>query len=206
MYARSTIIRGNPRSIDDGVAYMRDESLPTLQEMDGFVGLSMLAERDAGRCIIATAWASEEAMNASAERVRPMRERVAEILNGQAEMQGWEIAVLHRDHAAGDGAAARVTWVRTAPDRMDQLLDGYRATLMPKLQELPGFCSLSMLVDRQGGRGVGVVTFESREALERTREQTRSFREEFTPTVGAEVVEVAEMDLVLAHLRVPETV
>ncbi|MCW2677075.1 MAG: hypothetical protein JWR70_2115 [Modestobacter sp.] len=206
MYARTTIIRGNPRSIDDGVAYMRDESLPTLQEIDGFVGLSMLAERDTGRCIITTAWAGEEAMNASADRVRPLRERVAEKLNGQAEIQGWEIAVLHREHPSGDGAAARVTWVRTAPDRMDQLLDGYRATLMPRYQELPGFCSLSMLVDRQSGRGVGVTTFESRDALDRSREQTRSLREEFTPTVGAEVLEVAEMDLVLAHLRVPETV
>jgi heme-degrading monooxygenase HmoA len=206
MYARSTIIRGNPQSIDDGIAYMRDESLPTLQEMDGFVGLSMLAERDTGRCIIATAWASEEAMNASADRVRPMRERVAEKLNGQAEMQGWEIAVLHREHPAGDGAAARVTWVRTAPDRMEELLDGYRTTLMPRYQELPGFCSLSMLVDRQSGRAVGVTTFESRDALDRSREQTRSLREIFTPTVRAEIMEVAEMDLVLAHLRVPETV
>ena len=55
-------------------------------------------------------------------------------------------------------------------------------------------------------RAVGVESFENRETLEHTRGHARALREEFSSAMGAQVTEVAEMDLVLAHLRVPETV
>lgn len=77
---------------------------------------------------------------------------------------------------------------------------------MPKLQELPGFCSLSLVVDRRVGRTVSVASFENRDAAELVRKHARSLREQFTQAMGAKIVDVAEMDLVLAHLRVPETV
>ena len=42
MYARSTTVRGNPQSLDDAIAYLRDEVMPTVQEMDGCIGMSMM--------------------------------------------------------------------------------------------------------------------------------------------------------------------
>jgi heme-degrading monooxygenase HmoA len=207
MYARATTIHATPQNIDDGIAYVRDEVMPMVQQLDGCVGVSLLVDRDSGRCIVTTAWESEEAMHASAEQVRASRERAAEVFGGgQMEVQEWEIAVLHRMRQAGDGACARVTWVRGDPANVDRLLDGYRMTLMPRFEEMPGFCSNSLLINRESGRGVGAVTFDSREALERTREQARSMREEFASAMSMEIMEVAEFDLVLAHLRVPETV
>ena len=38
-------------SIDDGIAYTQNEALPTLQQIDGFIGLSLLVDRTSGRCI-----------------------------------------------------------------------------------------------------------------------------------------------------------
>src|SRR3954452_23281806 len=99
-------------------------------------------------------------------------------------------------------------WTGSSPptEPMDRFVPAYRSNLMPRLEELPGFCSLSLLVDPQGGRAVGVESFENRETLEHTRGEARALREEFSSAMGAQVTEVAEMDLVLAHLRVPETV
>jgi uncharacterized membrane protein len=71
---------------------------------------------------------------------------------------------------------------------------------------MPGFCSLSLLLDRDSGRAVGTVVFDGRAHLEQTREQARALREEGVRLMGIDVLDVAEMDLVLAHLRVPETV
>ena len=206
MYARTTTIRGTSQAIDDATAYMRDEVMPAVQQMDGFVGLSFLADRDSGRCIVATAWQTEEAMRATMDRVGPMRDRVAEVLGGRPEVQVWEIAVLHRVQEAPAGAWVRVTWPRIDPARFDQFLDSYRMGVLPRLEEMDGFCSASMLVDRREGAAAGTVTFRDRATLERTRDAAAGIRERMSREMGVEFVDVAEFELVLAHLRVPETV
>jgi len=206
MHARSTTIRGNPRMLDEAITYMRDDVLPAMQDMDGFVGLSMLCERDTGRCVMTSAWADEQAMRASADQVHPMRERMVEEFGGEPEVQEWEISILHRERPTGEGACARVTWSRVPQDQMGGFPDFFRSRVMSRMQEMPGFCSISMMLDRQTGLVVGTVGFEDRDALEATREPARSMREEGTRTSGIEFMDVAEMELVLAHLRVPETV
>src|ERR671917_19666 len=177
MHARSTSIRGNAADIDGG------------------------------RCIVATAWRDEQAMRATAAEDRTVQHRLVHTLGGaHADVQEWDIAVLHRDRPAGDGAGAQVTWARVAPKHLDDLLEAYRSNLLPRLQELPGFCSVSMLVDRRLGRTVSVTSFENRDAAGLVRKHARTLREQFAQAMGAKIVDVAEMDLVLAHLHVPESV
>jgi quinol monooxygenase YgiN len=208
MYARSTTILGDAGSLDDAIAYMRDEVWPAMRDMDGCVGLSMMCDRETGRCIATSAWEDQQAMRASAERVQPMRRHLTDRFGTgeDLEVQEWEIAVLHREHTAGDGACARVTWSRGDPAKVDQVLDMYRTSLMPRIQEMPGFCSLSLLVDRDSGRAVGTVVYDGRAHLEESRERARMLREEGVRIMGIDILDVAELDLVLAHLRVPETV
>jgi hypothetical protein len=206
MYARTTTIRGTSQAIDDATAYMRDEVMPAVQQMDGFVGLSFLADRDSGRCIVATAWQTEEAMGATMDRVGPMRDRVAEVVGGRPEVQTWEIAALHRVKEAPAGAWVRVTWPRIDPPRLEELLDTYRMGVLPRLEEMDGFCSASLLIDRREGAAAGTVTFKDRATLERTRDAAAAIRERMSQEIGVQFVDVAEFELVLAHLRVPETV
>ena len=206
MYARSNTAHGDPRRTDDAIAYIRDEVLPAVRGMDGNIGLSMLADRDSGRSIVTSAWESEAAMRASAEQVRPMRERYTEMMGAQVEVHEWEIAVLHRVHEAPEGACTRVTWTRTDPARVDEILDAYKMTLLPTLEEMGGFCSASLLVDRREGLGAGAVTLADRQALVDSRPAADANREHFTRAMGIEVLEVAEFELAVAHLRVPETV
>ena len=205
MHARTTTVRGDPGAIDDGTTFLRDRVMPAVEGLPGYVGLSMLADRDTGRCIATTSWADETAMTTSGEQVRALRARFAEILGGPLEPQTWEIAVVHRLHKAPDGACTRVTWTRTDPSRVEQVLDAYRVSLLPRLEELDGFCSASLLVDRQEGRAAESVTYADRMTLERSRTDATAVREEFAAAVGSQILEVAEFDLVLAHLRVPET-
>ena len=206
MYARSTTIRGLTGAVDAGIAYLREEALPAVREMPGNVGLSLLVDRDTGRSIATSAWETEEAMHASAPLVHPMRDRLVAAFGAELEVHEWEIAVVHRAHAMHDRGAARVTWVGVDGGQMDRFLDAYRAVLLPRLEELPNFCSLSLLADRAHDRAVSTVTFHSRVALEAVRDRARMMRDEFTPGVGARVLDVAETDVVLSSLRVPELV
>ena len=206
MYARSTTVRGDPGKVDDAIAYVRDEVMSTVQGMSGCVGLSMLCDRDAGRCIVTTAWADDTAMHATEEAVRPMRDRVREVFGGDVEVNEWEIALLHRTHEAPDGACTRVTWTRGDPADMDRITDTVRMALLPRLEDLEGFCSVSVMVNRDNGMCALAATYANREAMMATRESVAAMRHEFTAQLGMEVLDLAEFDLVLAHLRVPETV
>jgi heme-degrading monooxygenase HmoA len=174
--------------------------------MDGCVGLSMLCDRDTGRSIATTAWQTEEAMHNSEGALHALRHRYADLMGGRPEVQEWEIAVLHRLHQAPDGACCRVIWSRGDPAEVQRVTDAFRMTLLPRMEELPGFCSVSLLVDRESGRSATAVVYESREAMNRATETARPMREEFNRQMGTEITEVAAFDLVLAHLRVPETV
>lgn len=208
VYARTTTVKGEPQALELGIANVREDVMPAIGEMDGFVGLSMLADREYGTCIVTTAWRDEQALAASRERVRDLRARAAESLNGvtEPEVHEWEIAVVHRAHAINDGACARVTWLKVDPDRVDRQLDIYRTTVLPRLETLPGFCSASLLIDRESGRAAGAVTFDGPAGLEGSREIARSIRTAATAETMAQILDVAEFDVVLAHLRVPETV
>jgi hypothetical protein len=206
MYARSTTVRGTPQAIDDGIAYVRDTVMPAVQQMDGCVGLSMLAERESGRCIVTTSWAHHEALQHSAEAVMAMRRRAAEIMGGPAEVQEWEVALMHRLHSAHHGAAARVIWHDGDPADVDRMIDTFRMTVLPDLEELPGCCSVSVMLDSSSGRSVVTTTYDSPQDMRAARERALQMREAFMQNMGRTITEVAEFDLVISHLRVPETV
>jgi heme-degrading monooxygenase HmoA len=204
VYARSSTFQAQVSSIDDGIAHIRDEVMPALQQIDGYLGLSLLVDRNSGRCIATSAWQSDEAMRGSVEQVRPLRDRAAEIFGGTAQVDEWEIAVLHRDHTSREGACVRATWIQVEPGQLDRAIDMYKMSSLPAMEELEGFCSASLLVDRGTGRAVSSATYDSREAMERNREQASTVRAAVTREAGAQVLEVCEFELALAHLRVPE--
>jgi quinol monooxygenase YgiN len=204
MYARSTTIQGQPSSIDAGIAHTRESVMPALEGIDGCVGLSLLVDRTSGRCIVTSSWESEEAMRASEQAVRPIRDRAVELLGGSRQVEEWEIAAMHREHHAGEGACVRATWVKVAPDQIDRGIDFYKATILPALDQLEGFCSGSLLVDRASGRGVAAATFESAEALERNKDELDRIKATGSQEANAEVLDQCDFELAVAHLRVPE--
>lgn len=206
MYARSTTIQAQSSSIDAGIAHIRDSVMPALEGMPGCVGLSLLVDRTSGRCIATTSWDSDEAMRASEETIRPIRDQAAELFGGGAQVEEWEIAAMHREHRAGEGAWVRATWVKVDPDQIDGGIDFYKSTILPALDELEGFCSASLLVDRASGRGVAAATFDNAEALERNKDALDTIKATGSQEANAEVLDQCDFELAVAHLRVPEMV
>lgn len=207
MYARTTTVMADLQRMDDGIADVRDNVMPAISGMDGHVGISMLCDRDSGRCIVTTAWASEEAMAATRAGVMQMRARATEQFGAsESQVQEWEIAVMHRLHPTPDDACARVTWTRSDPAHADRMIDAFRMGIVPKVDEMPGFCSLSLMIDRQTGLGSLTSVYADRAALDASRDQVAGMREEFAGQMLMKVTDVAEFEVVLHHLRVPELV
>ncbi|GAA3159589.1 antibiotic biosynthesis monooxygenase [Blastococcus jejuensis] len=206
MYARSTTVHGSPEHLDDGIAYARDDVMPAVRHMTGCIGLSMLCNRESGQSIVTTAWADEAAMHDSESGVWDLRRRMAEVLGGRPEVQEWEIALMHRMHEAHHGACTRVIWGSEAPERLDDHLDAVRMTLLAKMEDLPGFCSVSVMIDRESGRSATSVTYDSRQDMVAATEAATALRTDFARSIGMEITAMTEFDLALSHLRVPEMV
>lgn len=204
MYARSTTVKGSPDRVDQAIAMVRDEVLPAVNQMPGCLGLSMMVDRTDGQGIVTTSWESEEAMRATAEAVAPMREKAANLIGGTAEVQEWEIAVMHRAHHAPAGSCVRSTWLRSDPAGVERALDVFRLGVLPRVEELQGFCSAILMINRESGLAVSSVAFDDQSAIEASRDAAQAIRAGAVKEIGAEVLDVREHELILAHLHVPE--
>ena len=206
MYARSSTFQGDPARINSGITFVRDQVMPSLQQIEGCIGVSLIVNRDSGRAIVTSAWRDEEALLNSDALVTDMREQGADILGGRPLVEAWEIGALHRVHESGPGACVRATWSQVDPMHAERSIDNYRMVLLPEMEELPGFCSASLLVDRASGRAVSSVTYATRDAMERSREAAAAMRRGAVEENDLHILEVGEFELALAHLRVPEMV
>ena len=207
MYARSTTIQAQPLSVDIGIAHVRDVVMPALQEMDGYVGISLLVDPQSGTCIATSSWDSLEKMRASAERVAPIRDRAAMMFSGQARVEEWDITLMRRDHRSHQGTCVRATWLKVVPDQIERSLNFYRTHVLPELETLDGFCSASLMVDPPGMPAC-VVELQLRQPgrTGRNRYWASELRSRRARDLGAEVLDVAEFELAIADLRVPELV
>lgn len=205
MFARSTTVRAELGALDAGTMHMRDRVMPVVMETDGCVGLSLIVDRTSGRCIATTSWESEAALQASERSMESVRREAVEEFRGSVErVDRWEISAMHREHQAREGACVRCTWLQV-PD-VDRATEAFRGRVLPRVEQMAGFCSGSFFVDRGTGRAVSGIAWDTKEAMDGSREGSAALRAEVTGDLGGEVLDVAEFELFIAHLRAPELV
>ena len=200
MYARSTTFQGRPENIDAGIKFVKTEAAPMLNQIDGCRGLSLLVDRQTGECIATSSWDSEETMLASDKQLRPIRDRGRDVLGGPMQIDAWEIAVLHRTH---HGECCRVSWIK---GDVDAMIGTFRVGILPQLEQTPGFCSASLLVNRSAALGCATTAWRDRPAMEASRLAADEMRSRVANDAGGEIVQVQEFQLAHSHLHVPEMV
>jgi len=131
MFARSISYPGSPSTLDDGIAFVRDEVMPIITQMSGCVGMSLVVDRESGRAIATSSWESQDDMRGSFDQLASVRERGAEILGGAPTVDEWEVALMHRDHRSADGACCRITWGRISD--IDRGIEGFRSEVLPRV-------------------------------------------------------------------------
>ena len=130
MFARSTTIQGDPGSIEAGIVYIRDDVMPAITAMDGCLGLSLVIDRESGRCIATSSWDS------AGVRCAPAPTRLASYRARGRRHPRWHArrsrsgrcAAMHRDHATADGACCRITWAH--PRDLDATIETWRTRLL----------------------------------------------------------------------------
>jgi hypothetical protein len=79
-----------------------------------------------------------------------------------------------------------------------------KTTIVPALEELEGFCSASLLVDRASGRGVAAATFDNADAMQGNKDALDRIKATGSQEANAEVLDQCDFELAVAHPRVPE--
>jgi len=82
MWARVIAVQGEPDRLDGAIAFVRDTVLPQARSMRGFRSGHWLVDRDAGRILGIAFWETLDDVEASAEAMRFLRERGADLLGG----------------------------------------------------------------------------------------------------------------------------
>jgi hypothetical protein len=204
VYFRSTMIDGDPRRIDDGIHFVRDQVVPFIARIEGSLGVMMHVDRVSGRTVTTSAWGSAPAMHDSLDVLTAIRSQAARLLGGPAQVESWEVPEMHRVHRSAVGCGNRSTRIQVLPRDVDLLIDIYRTTAVPDLSLIPGFCGTALMVDRGTGTCVAWVEFEDRPALEDSRRQATEIRQVVLEKAHARAVEVLETEVAVADLHVPD--
>lgn len=81
MWVRMSTLQGSPNQTDSEVEQLvkvlRENVLPTAQQMDGYKGVLSLGDKVSGKGVTLTFWETEEAMKASEEAANKLRQQAA---------------------------------------------------------------------------------------------------------------------------------
>jgi heme-degrading monooxygenase HmoA len=83
MFARIVAMEAEPGRIDEGIAVINEKVLPTMKGIDGFTAANFMADRATGKLVGITFWESQQAMEASADVLNPVRTAVADAMGGR---------------------------------------------------------------------------------------------------------------------------
>jgi heme-degrading monooxygenase HmoA len=78
MFARIHTLQTTTEQHDHGLEIVRDQLLPHLRDSTGFRGLIRLDDRLAGKTLVVTLWADQDALRGSAEAAEHFSELAAE--------------------------------------------------------------------------------------------------------------------------------
>jgi quinol monooxygenase YgiN len=205
VFTRSITYTGDPARIDEGIAFARDTVAPALAGLKGTRGMSVLVDRDSGRCMVNSVWTDEAAMHASNAALAPIREKGGEILGSPADVSEWEIAIMHEVAPVDVGCGIRVTRLELDPSDLDGMLDTVRTTTIPAAELLPGWCRMTVVVDRTAGRAMALSSFRNVPAMQDSRERVDQIRTASVEKAHARVQSVEEYEVAFYSLGLEPT-
>jgi hypothetical protein len=83
MFARVTVVQGSPDRYDDAVRIINERAVPGASQIPGLKAAYWAVDRTSGKGVTFAVFETEEALNASEEQVRELRERSVAEAGGQ---------------------------------------------------------------------------------------------------------------------------
>ncbi len=106
MFARVFTIEGRGERLGEFACTEQEQVLTTLQRLDGFEGLLVLANRQNGKILVVTFWEGEEAMRGGEETSHWFRAFSAKVAGGQVtNVERYEVFYSETENNAASARA-----------------------------------------------------------------------------------------------------
>ena len=97
---------------------------------------------------------------------------------------------------------ARVSTFEGSPERVDDLVHAIVEKVLPQLRRLDGFSGVLALADRQSGKAVAVMLWQSEQAMRVSEEASYWFRRYSAEAANETVTGVERYEVVFSELDV----
>ena len=153
MHVRISIVRG-ASDIDGGVAFLRDQAIPQLQQQKGFRGLSASADRANRMVAVLSMWDGEADLDASESAADKTRADAVRVIGGEASVERYEQIIFETGSTPpSPGTKLHIRHMRMDPSRIDDNLAFFRDNVLPEIKATPGFVGVRQLINRSTGQG-----------------------------------------------------
>ena len=201
MFVRVIYATGDPAKIDTAIRALNAQGRELLEERPGYRGAGIFVDREVGKMLAASWWDSEEARRNSDEVMRERRSTLLEPFAATLAVENYEAVVVHSVRPPEVGGGLRVSRSEFDPADAELLTDTFRASVLPRLESLPGLARAALFVDRERGRGVVSTLFTDRASLAASRSAQAAARHEGAAKAHVTVVGLEEFEVVYSEVR-----
>ncbi|MEU3979119.1 hypothetical protein AB0F77_03260 [Streptomyces sp. NPDC026672] len=202
MFVRTVYTTGDPSKIDTAVRALNTQGRELLADRPGYRGAGVFVDRDLGKLLGVSWWESEDARSNSDAVMRERRASLLEPFAGTVAVHNYEVAAVRSLRPTSPGGGLRVTRLEFDPGDTDLLAETFRASVLPRLETLPGLTRAHLFVDRERGRGMAGALFTDRGSLAASRAAQAAARHEGAAKAHVTVVSLEEFEVVHADVRV----
>jgi hypothetical protein len=206
MYARSMSGREDWLQVESMIPFVRHEMNPAIADIRGNLGLYLLLDQHGRRYVIISGWETLEAMRGSDAAVAPLRAEAARPLRGHPEVAEWQVAALKRTGPLEPGSWVSVACMDADRAALDRVADAFRSTVVPAAVRLPGFLATALLVNRETGRVATAVGFDKYTSLHAARRKREPIHDLSSAGLVVTADAVADYELDIADIRLPESI
>jgi heme-degrading monooxygenase HmoA len=204
VYARIATFEGaRPEHRDAGERLTREEFVPRLRELEGYIGYVSLYDSDAQRIASVVLFEDDDALRGGDEALNAMSppDELAGIRRTGVEK--YEVAM---HEIRGEAGAARLSRLEGPPERIDEGMGHSRENIIPRAQQLSGWRGFFGLADRQTGRIAIITLWDGRESLQASEEQADQLRKESAEAGGETIKGVERYEVVSQDVPVGASV
>jgi heme-degrading monooxygenase HmoA len=200
MHLRTVRFAGNPEDLEKAISAFEQVSAP-VRQLPRCAAVGLLADRQAGKAVVASYWETEEAMNASEDAAAGARAKTAaEHGLRVVDVERYEVTLLERRHPLKAGTFGRLISGQGTPDRIDQAQREVRERALPIITVQKGFRSVVTAINRQNGRFLAGSSWETAADREASNAPLASIRQQVIGTGSS--IEVENYEVAFAEIRV----